>query len=141
MILDLLRDVYSSTYLSSYLAMIRFRETIKPINQQNLVLFLHLSLYSPVLPPPILQDIKMAPPRSYGLPYHILYLVVSLILIAIPAFSTAASVYWLSANTSTLQLRFGSRDYCGYNATAVQGVALDSALGCIYAGKSIDCPL
>ncbi len=78
----------------------------------------------------------MAPVRSWGLPWHTLYPLMSLTLIAIPAFVSANSLWWVSVNTSTFQIRFGTQDWCGYNRTAEKGSAIYHAVGCIFGGTS-----
>jgi hypothetical protein len=57
-------------------------------------------------------------------------------LIAIPAFSSASQIYFVSANSPTRQIRFGSKSYCGFNITQTEGVQQREPLGCINAGYS-----
>ena len=59
-----------------------------------------------------------------------------MILVAIPAFSTADSIHFVSANSPTMQIRFGSKSYCGYNITQTEGIQKHEALGCVSAGFS-----
>lgn len=42
-----------------------------------------------------------APIRTVGLHYHLLYPLISFILLAIPSFTTADSIWYLSTSTST----------------------------------------
>lgn len=58
------------------------------------------------------------------------------VLIAVPLFSSANSVYFVSGNTTDKQVRFGSHGYCGYNITQEEGVQHHVALGCVGAGWS-----
>ena len=57
-------------------------------------------------------------------------------LVAIPAFSSASSIYFVSANSPTRQIRFGSKSYCGFNITQTEGIQRHESLGCIGAGYS-----
>lgn len=43
-----------------------------------------------------------APDRTVGLTIHLLYPLISAVLLAVAAFSSADSVYYVSANTPTL---------------------------------------
>jgi hypothetical protein len=51
-----------------------------------------------------------APDRTVGLPIHLLYPILSLVLLAIAAFSSASSVWYVSAETPTLRVRFAATD-------------------------------
>jgi hypothetical protein len=74
--------------------------------------------------------------RSTGLPWHLLHPLVIVVLLSIATWTSAVSVWLASANSLTTQIRFGPRDYCGYNITVVDGVKFYDALGCIDAGWS-----
>lgn len=51
-----------------------------------------------------------APDRTTGLPYHLLYPLISAVLLAIPAFASADSVWYVSASTSNETVRFAAMD-------------------------------
>ncbi|KAI9639539.1 uncharacterized protein MKK02DRAFT_39849 [Dioszegia hungarica] len=72
-----------------------------------------------------------APYRTVGLPIHLLYPILSLVLLAIAAFSSASSVWYVSAETPTLRVRFAATDYCGYNMSNLVVIA---KVGCISRG-------
>jgi hypothetical protein len=78
----------------------------------------------------------MAPPRNWGLPWHMVYPAIAFILITIPTFTSSQSIWLVSANTSTKQIRFGPRDFCGFNRTHGAGTDVYRALGCVYGGTS-----
>jgi hypothetical protein len=59
-----------------------------------------------------------------------------MVLVAIPAFSSAASIHFVSANSPSMQIKFGSKSYCGYNITQTEGVQHHQSLGCVSAGFS-----
>lgn len=77
----------------------------------------------------------MAPPpyRSTLLVQLFLPLTV-FILISIALWSSAADINLVSANSLTTQVRFGPKDYCGYNVTLIDGKREYDLLGCIDAG-------
>ncbi|WVQ77219.1 hypothetical protein IAR50_006902 [Cryptococcus sp. DSM 104548] len=69
--------------------------------------------------------------RTVGLPYHLGYPILSCILLAIAAFASADSVWYVSVATQDTVVRFASQDYCGYNASNLE---VTGKLGCIYRG-------
>jgi len=63
---------------------------------------LHLGYCSLLNKPVFLTTLEMAPPaRTTGLAYHLFYPLISAVLLAIAAFSSADSVWYISANTAT----------------------------------------
>jgi hypothetical protein len=64
------------------------------------------------------------------------YPAIAFILITIPTFTSSQSIWLVSANTSTKQIRFGPRDFCGFNRTHGAGTDVYRALGCVYGGTS-----
>jgi hypothetical protein len=65
-----------------------------------------------------------------------LYPAIAFILITIPTFTSSQSIWLVSANTSTKQIRFGPQDFCGFNRTHGAGTDVYRALGCVYGGTS-----
>lgn len=51
-----------------------------------------------------------APDRTTGLPYHLLYPLVAAVLLAVSAFGSANSVWFVSANTWNETVRFSATD-------------------------------
>jgi len=76
----------------------------------------------------------MATARTTGLPWHLAYPFIMLILVAVATWSSASSMHLAAANSLTTQIRFGPRDYCGYNVSVVDGVRYYDPLGCIDGG-------
>ncbi|KAK1924426.1 hypothetical protein DB88DRAFT_540474 [Papiliotrema laurentii] len=79
-----------------------------------------------------------APDRNVGLPIHLLYPLISSILLAVAAFSSADSVWYASASTPTTTVRFGTQNFCGYNVSDLQ---ITNSLGCIYRGWQYQVPV
>ncbi|KAK8864227.1 hypothetical protein IAR55_001473 [Kwoniella newhampshirensis] len=79
----------------------------------------------------------MAPSRTVGLPYHLGYPIVSIVFLAIAAFSSADSVWYVSVATSSEVIRFASENYCGYT---VANLVITSKLGCIFRGWQYQIP-
>lgn len=71
------------------------------------------------------------PARTVGLPYHILYPVISAILLGISSFTSASTIWYASATTQTEMVRFGTTNYCGYN---MSNFVITADLGCINRG-------
>ncbi|WWC89501.1 uncharacterized protein L201_004425 [Kwoniella dendrophila CBS 6074] len=78
-----------------------------------------------------------APDRTVGLPYHLGYPLLSAVLLAIAAFSSANSVWYVSVSTHSQVIRFGSQNYCGYN---VSNLVITGKLGCIFRGFQYQIP-
>ncbi|OCF60415.1 hypothetical protein L486_00048 [Kwoniella mangroviensis CBS 10435] len=78
-----------------------------------------------------------APDRTVGLPYHLAYPILSSVLLAIAAFSSADSVWYVSVSTQSQVIRFGSQNYCGYN---VSSLVITGKLGCIFRGFQYQIP-
>ncbi|EIW70858.1 hypothetical protein TREMEDRAFT_61370 [Tremella mesenterica DSM 1558] len=77
------------------------------------------------------------PDRTVGLPYHLLYPIISCVLLGIAAFSSASTIWYVSATTPTETIRFGSTNYCGYN---VSNFVITADLGCISRGYQWQIP-
>ncbi|ORX36847.1 hypothetical protein BD324DRAFT_473117 [Kockovaella imperatae] len=77
------------------------------------------------------------PDRTVGLPIHLLYPIISSVLLAVASFSSADSVWYVSANTPTETIRFAAQNYCGYNVSNLQ---ITDKLGCIYRGWQYQIP-
>lgn len=69
--------------------------------------------------------------KTVGLPYHLGYPLISCIFLAIAAFSSADSVWYVSVATEDQVICFASQDYCGYNAS---NLIITGKLGCIFRG-------
>ncbi|WWD17475.1 hypothetical protein CI109_101916 [Kwoniella shandongensis] len=80
----------------------------------------------------------MAPSRTTGLPYHLGYPIVSCIFLAIAAFSSADSVWYVSVTTSSEVIRFASQNYCGYT---VSNLVITEKMGCIFRGFQWQIPV
>jgi hypothetical protein len=78
----------------------------------------------------------MGAPRSTGLPWHLGYPIIMFALICAATWSSAASLHLAAANSLTTQIRFGPKDYCGFNVTVQDGVRYYDPLGCVDAGWS-----
>lgn len=78
----------------------------------------------------------MGAPRSTGLPWHLGYPIIMFALICAATWSSAASLHLAAANSLTTQVRFGPKDYCGFNVTVQDGVRYYDPLGCVDAGWS-----
>jgi hypothetical protein len=50
------------------------------------------------------------PDRTTGLPIHLLYPLIALILLAIPAFASADQVWYVAAVTREMRVTFASTD-------------------------------
>ncbi|KIR55901.1 hypothetical protein I315_01783 [Cryptococcus gattii Ru294] len=75
--------------------------------------------------------------KTVGLPYHLGYPLISCIFLAIAAFSSADSVWYVSVATKDQVIRFASQDYCGYNAS---NLIITGKLGCIFRGFQYQIP-
>lgn len=75
--------------------------------------------------------------KTVGLPYHLGYPLISCILLAVAAFSSADSVWYVSVATEDRVVRFASQDYCGYNAS---NLIINGKLGCIFRGFQYQIP-
>ncbi|WVQ82192.1 hypothetical protein IAT38_004320 [Cryptococcus sp. DSM 104549] len=78
-----------------------------------------------------------APDRTVGLPYHLGYPLLSCVLLAVAAFSSADSVWYVSVATEDTVVRFASQNYCGYNVTNLE---ITGKLGCIFRGFQYQIP-
>lgn len=75
--------------------------------------------------------------KTVGLPYHLGYPLISCVLLAVAAFSSADSVWYVSVATEDQVIRFASQDYCGYNAS---NLIITGKLGCIFRGFQYQIP-
>lgn len=75
--------------------------------------------------------------KTVGLPYHLGYPLISCIFLAIAAFSSADSVWYVSVATKDQVIRFASQDYCGYDAS---NLIITGKLGCIFRGFQYQIP-
>lgn len=75
--------------------------------------------------------------KTVGLPYHLGYPLISCIFLAIAAFSSADSVWYVSVATEDQVILFGSQDYCGYKAS---NLIISGELGCIFRGFQYQIP-
>lgn len=57
-------------------------------------------------------------------------------LICAATWSSSSSLHLAAANSLTTQVRFGPKDYCGFNVTVQDGVRYYDPLGCVDAGWS-----
>ncbi|WVQ99254.1 hypothetical protein IAU59_006386 [Kwoniella sp. CBS 9459] len=79
----------------------------------------------------------MGADRTVGLPYHLGYPLLSAVLLAISAFASADSVWYVSVSTRSQVIRFASQNYCGYN---VSNLVITGKLGCIFRGYQWQLP-